>query len=62
MDTSVYPLVRRELPDAIREQIGPFVGQIVLYSSEPPIYLHTSAPAKWRGAALQCWRGVASEH
>jgi AraC family transcriptional regulator len=52
MDTPVSPLVRRELPDTIREQIGSFVGQIVLNSSEPPIHLHTSAPAKWRGAAL----------
>jgi hypothetical protein len=49
MDTPAHLLTRRELPGAIREQIGPFVGQIVLNSSEPPIYLHTSAPAKWRG-------------
>lgn len=52
MDTPVRPLVQRELPDAIRTQIGPFVGQLALYSSELPIFLHTSAPAKWRGAAL----------
>ncbi len=52
MDTPVRPLVRRELPDAIRKQIGPFMGRLAVCSSEPPIYLHTSAPAKWRGAAL----------
>ena len=52
MSTPAQSATPYEASDAIREQIGSYVGRIAFEPSVPITYLHTSRSSKWRGAAL----------